>query len=1372
MTPILDQRPRKDGDRAFPVVGIGASAGGLDACRRLLQAVPSDTGMAFVLVQHLAPEHTSSLTSIMARATEMLVLDAEDGLQIAPNHVYVIPPARSLIIEDALLRLEPRERPGQARVIDHFFLSLAEERAHQAIGIILSGTANDGTAGLAAIKAAGGITFAQDDSAEHTGMPHSAIASGCVDFVRSPESIADELAQIAKHPLVAKQRVALSEDTTRFGEIIELMNAASDIDFSHYRMKTLQRRTIRRMVLTGHQNLSDYFEFLRANPVELNALCHDVLIGVTSFFRDPAAYAALAEQVLTGLMTGRSRHNPARVWVLGCSSGQEAYSLAMLLTELNNNHVGQVPLKIFATDLNLSAIERARTGSYGRDIEQEISAERLERFFVESNDGYRINEAIRELCVFARHDALKDPPFSRIDLLVCRNLLIYLNQPAQQIILASLHFGLNIGGSLWLGSTETVGRYRNLFAVRDATHRIYQKLPGSLAMTARSAPRSSGTRGLLLRAQRTPDADPPLEREADRMLLARFAPPSVLVTGELDVLQYRGDTGAYLAPASGKPSVNLLKMLRNGLLVAVRAAIVEASMSNASVRTAGLHTKTADGYREVEIEVLPVKGQGDTSRGFLIVFDPVWPKRADQASAETPRRQETILADDINASLTRELVDTREYLRSVVEQHEAANEALQAANEEVESSNEELQSANEELETSKEELQASNEELMIYNDEIGSRNTELQYLTEDLRNLLESIPIAIVIVDRSTRIRRLTPSATRHLNITDSDVGRPLSSVRLGLDVPALDTRLNRAVESGVADEIELQNEHGAWLSLRLRPYVTDDGRVDGVVLMLLDVDTLKRAQAYLESIVATIRGPLLVLDSELRVRTANRSFLSMFDTTSAQTEGRLLFELGDRELDDPNLKQLLEKLLLNNVEIHDFVFTPKIPKLGRRAMFLDARLLIQAPSENPLILVSIDTDLTAERRLVDIAEHQATELRQSNRRKDEFIATLAHELRNPLASIVNSFEAIRLAAGRDDIVETASMALSRQLAHLQQLIDDLLDAGRVSSGKFDLHPTHHALAQVIDDALDAVRPFYEHKQQALSVGGFDRNLRVVGDQTRLTQVVENILDNASKFTPPGGQIVLSVELEGTNIVIRVRDSGIGIEAAQAATIFDMFMQIDSSLERANSGLGIGLTLVKTIVELHRGSVEVHSRGPGLGSEFTLRLPILDQSTVPTTRTSENQLPTVSRRILIVDDNRDGAESLARVLELFGHTVSIASDGDAALSAAAEFTPDLILLDIGLPKLNGFEVARKIRKEAWGQSIVLIALTGWGHPEHRRESAAAGFDAHLLKPVRVADLLRALATPPMHASSPGGSSVHESDTKPTSGSTLPGPRSK
>ena len=982
---------------SFPVVGVGASAGGLEAFTRLLRALPIDSGMAFVLVQHLAPAHDSALAGILSRATTMPVTEVMEERRVEPNHVYVIPPDRNMVLVHGHLQLQSRARQGMQHPIDLFFRSLAHEQRELAIGVVLSGTATDGTIGLEEIKSEGGITFAQDDSAQYDGMPKSATASGCVDFTLTPEGIAQEIVRIVAHPYVtraaarpdtAEGAVASASDKAALTPILHLLHDSTGVDFSSYKTNTLARRITRRMVLHKLDSHKAYARMLREDPAELEALYRDILINVTSFFRDPEMFEVLKERVIPALLHERSRHDPLRVWVLGCSTGEEAYSLAMVLSEVMDSHGGQAPAQIFATDLNAADVDFARVGMYPRQRIQDLSRGRLRRFFVESSGGFRVSKPLRDMCVFARQNVLADPPFSRMDLITCRNLLIYMEPTLQQKIIPLLHYALKPEGHLVLGASESVGPFRGLFQTEDSKHKIFARRSGPVRLpvglpvprsraVAAPAAASAGPDGHNgdVAPLRSGYAGSELHREADRLLLSRFAPPSVLVNTELEILQFRGNTEPYLAPAQGKASLNLLKMAREGLLVPLQALMQTAKRGLVPVRDEGLKFKSNDALKRLNLEVVPLRGSAPSEMAFMVIFEDVSMPEASPVAARPrggarpgPKSGPRATSETSEASVTRlehELASTREYLQSLIEQQDAANEELQSANEEVQSANEELQSINEELETSKEEIQSSNEELSTVNDELGNRIFETGQLNSDLTNLISSIQTAIVIVGRDLRIRRYSPMAEQLLNVIPTDIGRPLTDIRMNLEVPELDVLLTQAIDTVSIREREIQDKQARWYSLRIRPYMTLDNKIDGAVLMLMDIDQLKQAEQaivtardYAESIVGSVRDPLLILNADLSVRTANEAFYTTFKVSRTDTEGRSLFELGNGQWKIPELRQRLETVLPMRSSFYSFEVTQEFETIGRRTLLLSAHPLGDAAGLPPGILVGLQ-DIT-----------------------------------------------------------------------------------------------------------------------------------------------------------------------------------------------------------------------------------------------------------------------------------------------------------------------------------------------------------------------------------------------------------------------------
>jgi two-component system CheB/CheR fusion protein len=1357
---------------AFPIVGVGASAGGLEAFRQMLGALPVDTGMGFVLVQHLSPTHASLLAEILARATALPVTEVRDEPQVEPNHIYVIPPDRRMCILNGGLRLVPREERGEPRSIDYFLHSLAEDQGALAIGVVLSGTATDGTLGLEEIKVAGGITFAQDDTAQESSMPRSAIDSGCVDFVLSPEEIAKELGRIARHPRMAgvsgqtpsqkPEAQPADADGPHLDAILALLHDVTGVDFTQYKPNTFTRRITRRMILRQTRSMEDYVRLLASDPVEVQALYQDVLINVTSFFRNPEVFETLKTKVLPALFNDRSPQQPLRVWVPGCSTGEEAYSLAIAIAEFAEATGSHVPVQIFATDLNEIVIEKARKGLYPEGITRDVSPERLRRFFVEEEGQYRVAKSIREQCIFARHNLLSDSPFSQLDLIGCRNFLIYLEPSTQKRVMLLLHYALKPLGFLVLGSSETAATYRELFQVVDTRYKIFRSKPGvrRLALGAAAEARKAGGRPV----RPGEIAATVVEREAEGILLAKYAPPSVVVDADLEIRQFRGDTGPYLAPAPGKASLNLLKMAREGLPVALRIAISRARKEATPIRKTGLRVRWNGEFREVDLEVIPL--QGSPAEGaFLILFEATAPLSSVavfRGGKSAGDELEGDGADLPSVRLAEELRATRESLQAVIEQQEEANDDLQSASEELQSANEELQSLNEELETSKEEIQSTNEELSTVNEELQNRNQELNQSTSDMVNLLGSVDTAILMLGPDLHIRRFTPAAEQILNLIPTDLGRPIGHVRLKIDVPGLETWLAEVLKTASVIEHEVQDRNGHWYLLRIRPYRTLDDRIDGAVMMLVDIHRLKSAHQFAKNIVATVREALLVLDANLCVQTASESFYRTFERTPDETEGRSLYALGDaggsRPWDLPALRRHLGEVLAENGSFEDFEIEQDFAPIGHRVLLLNARRLAHQNGDSPLILLAIE-DITERKALEGALGRQVEELAAADRSKNEFLALLAHELRNPLAPLRNSLNLLETPGADGAVAGRALEVMHRQIRNLARLIDDLLDVSRITRGKVLLQKEPVELTHLLRRSAEVVQHEIASRGQQLTLTFSSEPIYLDADATRIEQIFGNLLHNASKFTPPGGHIEVTAgpatSASGVGeILVRVADDGIGIAPEMLSRVFDLFVQAQRSLDRSQGGLGIGLTLVRSLVELHGGTIEARSGGLGQGSELLVHLPLFTHA-VPEAEREDvpGELPAVfpadapavaasglgSRRVLVVDDNVDAAESLVLLLRLRGHEVEVAFSGPMALETVAAFKPDVVLLDIGLPGLDGYQVARAIRRQEGGAKMILVALTGYGQEEDRRLALEAGFDHHLTKPVDPAVIYELLA---------------------------------
>ncbi len=901
-------------EKDLTVAGVGASAGGLEAFSQLLRAVSENTDLAIVFVQHLSPDHESALVPLLSSQTSLRVVQAVEGMRVRAGHVHVIPPNVQMEMRGGELHLSPR--PGDKSrytPVDVFFSSLAEAAGERSVAVVLSGTASDGASGLRDVKYAGGLTFAQSpESAKYDGMPRAAIDTGMIDLVLTPQDIGVKLSEIAGRGRTAATPRADELDVApeQLDRLYEVLRPVSGVDFRHYKLPTVKRRVSRRMALHRLGDVARYLELLERNPHEARSLYQDLLIHVTRFFRDPDSFAGLATHVFPTIVEDRPAHHPIRVWVSGCATGEEAYSVAIVLLEFLQSGHPDLRVQIFATDVSESAIEFARAGVYPAGIEADVSSERLRLHFTKVDAGYRVSKSVRDLCVFARQDLTKDPPFSHLDLILCRNVLIYMDTVLQKKLLSVFHYALNPGGFLMLGQAESVGAQGGLFTLVDKKLRIHRRKDGpvhaNLAFPVEHV--STGLPRSRMRAADVPGAEKVLQVEVSRAILDRYAPSGVVVDSDLQIVQFRGQTGAYLEPAPGEASLNVLKMAREGLLFGLRTALQTARKNRGPVRKAGLQVRAGARWLPVTLDVIPLTTAGRLH--YLILFEsPATDGEGAARPLPSPKPRNGRGAVDL---LQRELAASRDYLQSIIQELEAANEELQSANEEILSSNEELQSTNEELDTAKEELQSTNEELNTVNEELHASNDELSRVNSDLINLLASVQIAIVIVSADLRIRRFTPMAEKVLNLIPGDLDRSIGHINPNIDCPNLDQLIAECIDSVTVLERDVRDRQGRWYSLRIRPYKDIDNRIDGAVLALFDTDGPKRTEERARAatdlarcLIDSVAQPVALVDPDMRLLHASRGFAAL-TVRGGELRNQRLEDVVPAGWDVPALRALL----------------------------------------------------------------------------------------------------------------------------------------------------------------------------------------------------------------------------------------------------------------------------------------------------------------------------------------------------------------------------------------------------------------------------------------------------------------------------------
>ena len=988
----------------FPVVGIGASAGGLDALLQFVPVVETDCGMAFVVVQHLDPDHPSNLTELLSRASHIPVRLVEDGIAVEPATIFVIPPNRVLTLVEGRLRLEaPTEPRGQRNPIDTFLLSLARDQGDLAACAILSGTGSDGTLGLRAIKEGGGLTLAQQD-ASYEGMMRSAVATGLVDLVLPAQDMPAKLAEYFRQPLGEKNAWPqdLAGETEELVKIVSLMRIRTGNDFKDYKDPTVRRRVQRRMQVLGLDRVAEFRERLTQDPEEVELLFQDLLIGVTSFFRDHDAFAALEQLVIPPLFHGKGADDTIRVWVPGCATGEEAYSIAMLLREARARHPqGARELQIFASDIDTKALDVARLGRYPATIAADMTAERLERHFVREDGTYRVVGELREMCLFSQHNLLRDPPFSRLDLLSCRNLLIYLKPTLQDRVIPLFHYALRDGGFLFLGTSENVSRHQKMFAVADKTFRIFRRRPSadrrlpefplsSVEPPTRPAPAAE------LHAR-----DASLRDQAERAVLERYGPAHLVINGEGDILFASGRTGKYLELASGAPDSNVLTMARTGLRLDLRAALHRARPRGQPVAQSNIVFETEGGRQAIDLVVHPLPTSGsDGDQLYLVIFQDLGGVRA--VGAETVETAEAVEAATVQR-LEIELRESRERLQSTAEELESSNEELKSSNEELQSANEELQSANEELETSREELQSINEELQTVNAELNARVDELSRLHSDMVNLLESTQIATVFIDRNFAVKGFTPAAKDLFHLVESDVGRPIGHVRARFRHDTVQDDAERVLRTLAPLERPVDSLDGAIrFVMRMLPYRTVDNVISGVVITFTDVSRITAAEAQIQALTRDLRHRVESLERLLDLVPAGILLLENGDgqRLRANRHATMLLGLGVEprglaELsvsgtllvngESSTLQGMLERTARTGEEVSQLAGQILLPGNGRRDVLVSATPLFEESGRPRGAIAAI----------ADIAEQKRAEAHQ-----EALLHELQHRVKNILATV------------------------------------------------------------------------------------------------------------------------------------------------------------------------------------------------------------------------------------------------------------------------------------------------------------------------------------------------------------------------------------
>jgi two-component system, chemotaxis family, CheB/CheR fusion protein len=1316
------------------VVAIGASAGGLDALRDFFTALDEGAGMAFVVIEHMDPSTKSLLPSILAQFTALPVREITDSQRLESNCVFVAPAGATVELDKTTFVLRQLTSAEQRRApIDLFFRSLAGSFGSRAVGIVMSGVGSDGSVGVQQIANEGGMTLAQvPEDAKYDSMPRSAIGTGVIDHVLTPSKMAEELLAYVGHveqlgvdvPVPIEQE-AISQ---ALPEICDLLQKASTHNFRHYKTSTSVRRIQRRMQVRRLSSVAAYLDLLRAGPDELTQLFRDLLIGVTSFFRDPEAFEALAAQVILPLVSQR-RSDPIRLWVPGCATGEEAYSLAIMIREALEGVDNPPDVQIFATDIDERALSAARQGIYPAGIVSNVSSERLERYFVKKGRRYQVTKSIRELCLFSPHSLINDPPFSRLDLVSCRNLLIYFGPHLQKKLIPVFHYALRPNGYLFLGPSEGIGAHQELFAPISAKHRISQRK--ATAISASALLTGAGTyRGGVRALDLDPDSPPDLHQFMQRMLLDEFAPKAVIVSETGQILSASGDMQHYLTVTEGTFQNNVVRLARPGLRVGLRAALGEAIASRRKVVHDKVSVQAESGIQRVRLTVQPMPRVGEEAELLLVVFE--------ELGTLLPRDDGgrdivSTAADSVIEQLERELSGTRKDLEKTIQDLEAANEELKSSNEELLSMNEELQSTNEELETSKEEVQSS--------------NGALARAHANLSNLLTSTAIATIFLDDALNVQSFTPAVAELYNILPGDVGRPLAHVMPRC--PSMPTLPSPAELRNAPrpEEQEVQMEDGRWFLRRSLPYHTHEGKAEGMVVTFIEVTDLKRAEAtarhhqrQLQLITDSLPVLISYVDADQRYRFNNLAYERWFGVPRETLSGQHVRDVLGAATYEKALP-CIERALGGESVSYEADLSHRLS--GTRVIRAE-----YVPDRDPTGKVrgyfSLKHDITGERAIAESLAEAKRVAEQASLAKSNFLANMSHEIRTPMSAIVGYSELLHVHVTDPDNVACVD-AIRRNAQHLIEIINDILDLSKIEAGMLRAELVRLSPGGALRDIVEALRLRAAEKGlylQLTHAGPLPATIE--SDPTRLRQILLNLIGNAIKFTSEGGVRVVARLLEQERLLqVEVHDSGIGIAADQHVRLFAAFMQADTSITRRYGGTGLGLAISRRLVELLGGTITVESElGQGSKFTFTVSTGSLDDVPLSEGQPSLTPLPPAPRltghRVLVVDDRRDMRYLIQTHLEEAGATVASAVDGFTAISAVEDSMTqgrpyDAILLDMQMPGMGGLEAAPEIRRRGYQGRI--IALTANAMKGDRERCLEAGCDDYLAKPV---DSLRLL----------------------------------
>ena len=1381
--------------KSFTVVAIGASAGGLEAITQLLQNLSPVTNMAYIIVQHLSPDHKSMLTSILSKITEMPVQEIDDMEKIEPNNVYVIPHDKEIEVIDGHIKLLPRTKNRTSNLsIDILFSSLAETHKENVIGIVLSGSASDGTRGLLEIKHAGGITFAQDNSAKFASMPQSAINSGAVDFVLSPTEIAHELLLLGKSsflkPVEFHPEDEIENQNPDLHVILELLFRVKSVDFSQYKMNTIKRRILRRMLIQKIKSISDYCDILKEKSAELEVLFQDLLINVTEFFRDSEVFVMLLKTVLPNLLKAKTEGETMRIWIAACATGEEVYSIAMTLVEIQQSNLTNIPIQIFASDLSAEAIVAARNGEYQLHHLKNISPKRLQQFFTKSKNSYRVSKQLRDMCIFAQHNVLNDPPFSRMDLISCRNFLIYLDTNAQKKALSTFHYSLNENGCLLLGKSETIGSSTQLFGILNKKYKFYiRKKNSGIQRIQEASKRYLQSSTAITNTEPQNDKKPKTVVNQkfgdafDSILLKKYVPASVVIDYDLEILQFRGQTSLFLENSSGKASFNILKMANTEITFELRNAIHQAIKTKKTVKKAGVEINrevSGSAVRLISIEVVPLNVAGNEPL-LMVIFTGAAEELIENAD-QSPGNN-SLVKDRRIKKLEEEIAAARVDMSSITQDQEAANEELQSANEEVISSNEELQSLNEELETSKEEIESTNEELITSNQELHARIQQVEELFNYYETIIATVHEPVLVLDRNFRIKSANKSFCKMFHVVEDEIIGVLF-YKLGnnqWNIPDLREQLENVIPQNTRfHNFEVEQEFPLigrkTMLLNAHRIFQQSQSEELIVLTIADITEIKKLAIALEvknnialelqidkDKISTkmiedsnkrfnmllIKSPFafaILKGSDFVVMLANDSIKEIWGR-GQNVEGKKFLDVLPELLDTvvPSLlKSVFEtgipyvgnefpvQILRNNKLVDlffNFVYQPYYEVDGTISgvATIAIDVTIQVVNKNELILAKIDAELKTK-----IAE-------EAVQAKQQFLSNMSHEIRTPMNAIVG-FTNVILKTELNESQKQYLNAIKVSSDALVVLINDILDLAKVDAGKVTFEKKSFNLVDAINDIVQLFEIKLSEKNLKFNLK-IDKAIpvKICGDALRLRQIILNLLSNAVKFTAKGN-ISFEISLIATtktavNLAFKITDTGIGIPANKIESVFNNFEQAHTETSTSYGGTGLGLAIVKKLVENQGGTIELKSE-MGKGSAFTFKMQFnkVTAKSANAEKNLHNDIVCQSNnvlqdiKILVAEDVVLNQLLIKIILAAFNFDVDIAENGIIAIEKLKHNYYDLILMDLHMPEMNGFETATFIRKKMKSK-IPIIALTADVTQVDIDRCTTVGMNDYISKPI-------------------------------------------